>query len=249
MGWSCDFTPPVNRKIIEAQKLIEKQDYQKAVILYENILESNLEPKLRMKIAYQLGELYSIYLQKYDKAIRYYQEVKEITEDPVWLIKIEEKLAEIQFEYLKNYKEAIKNYKKLTEFRPVLKRNDFFQFQIGMSYYHLKDYDNALTELNAIQKNSNHEFFIKSFYYLGLIFLEKKEYNLSMFQFSEYTKRETKKDQIVIAKFWIANILELTENLKEAYDVYYSILNDYPNPEVIQNRLNSVYGRRVARKR
>ncbi len=246
---SCDFTPPVNRKIIDAQSYIADQKYDKAVFLYEKILESNLEPELRMKICFQLGELNSIYVGNYKKAVMYYSEVKSLTEEPLWLIKIEEKLAEINFSYLKNYTEALKNYQSLTEFRPILKKNDYFQFQIAMSYYNLKNYDKALEAFNDIQKNSNHEYFIRSFYYIGLIFFEKKDFNMALFQWTEYTKRETKKENIVMAKFWIANVFEMTENLKDAYDLYYSILNDYPNQDVIQNRLNAVYNRRVARKR
>lgn len=246
---ACDFTPPVNRKIIDAQSYIADQKYDKAVFLYEKILDSNLEPELRMKICFQLGELNSIYVGNYKKAVKYYSEVKTLTEEPLWLIKIEEKLAEINFTYLKNYTEALKNYQSLTEFRPVLKRNDYFQFQIALSYYNLKNYDKALEALNEIQKNPNHEYFIRSFYYIGLVFFEKKDYNMALFQWTEYTKRETKKENIVMAKFWIANVFEMTENLKDAYDLYYSILNDYPNQDVIQNRLNAVYNRRVARKR
>ena len=112
---SCDFTPPINRKIIDAQNYITEQKYKKAAFLYEDILKSNPGPDLRLKICYQLGELYSIYLGEYKKSVYYYNEVKELTEDPLWLIKTEEKLAEINFNYRKNYKEAVKNYIKLSE--------------------------------------------------------------------------------------------------------------------------------------
>ncbi len=247
--FSCDFTPPVNRKIIDAQSYIADQKYEKAAFLYEKILDSNLEPELRMKICFQLGELNSIYIGKYKKAVTYYNEVKSLTEEPLWLIKVEEKLADINFTYLKNYPEALKNYQRLTEFRPFLKKHDYFQFQIAVSFYNLKNYDKALEKFNEIQKNPNHEYFIRAFYYLGLVFFEKKDYNMALFQWTEYTKRETKKENIIMAKFWIANVLETTENLKDAYDLYYSIINDYPNPEVVQGRLNSLYNRRVARKR
>jgi hypothetical protein len=65
----------------------------------------------------------------------------------------------------------------------------------------------------------------------------------------EYIKRETRKDNVVQAKFVLANALENLEELKKAYNMYYSILSDYPNIDVIKNRLKSIYKRRVARKR
>ncbi len=246
---SCDFTPPINRKIIDAQNYISNQKYNQAAYLYEDILKSNPTNELRLKICYQLGELYSIYLGQYKKAVINYNEVKNITEDPLWLIKIEEKLAELNFSYLKNYNEAIKNYTRLSEFIPKLKKHDYFQFQIAICYYKLKETKSAIEYLTKIQLDTNHEYFIRSFYYLGLIYYENKDYNKSLFVWSEYLKRETKKEYIIQAKFLVANIYESTENLKMAYDIYYSISNDYPNSAVIQNRLSSLYSRRVSRHR
>ena len=246
---SCDFTPPINRKIIDAQNYITEQKYNKAAFLYEDILKSNPGAELRLKICYQLGELYSIYLGDYKKAVNNYTEVKDLTEDPLWLIKTEEKLADINFFYKKNYKEAIKNYTKLSEFTPKLKKYDFFQMQIALACYLFHDSQNAIKQLTKIQIDQNHEYFIRSFYYLGLIYFEKNDYSKALFVWSEYLKRETKKDYIVQAKFLVANIYESTENLKMAYDIYYSIANDYPNPDVIQNRLSSLYERRVSRRR
>lgn len=245
----CDFTPPINRKIIDAQNYISDGKYNKAAFLYEDILKSNPGPELRLKICYQLGELYSIYLGEYKKAVYYYNEVKDLTEDPLWLIKTEEKLAEINFNYRKNYKDAIKNYTKLSEFTPKLKKFDFFQLQIALANYYLNETEKAIEQLTKIQSDPNHEYFIRSFYYLGLIYFEKKDYNKALFVWSEYLKRETKKEYVVQAKFLVANIYESTENLKMAYDIYYSIANDYPNPDVIQNRLTALYERRVSRRR
>jgi tetratricopeptide (TPR) repeat protein len=246
---ACDFTPPINRKIIDAQNYITEQKYNKAAYLYEDILKSNPGPELRLKICYQLGELYAIYLGQYNKAVYYYNEVKDLTEDPLWLIKTEEKLAEINFNYRKNYKDSIKNYTKLSEFTPKLKKYDYFQLQIALAYYNLNDTENSIKQLTKIQTDPNHELFVRSFYYLGLIYFEKRDFNKALFVWSEYLKRETKKEYIVQAKFLVANIYESTENLKMAYDIYYSIANDYPNQDVIQNRLTALYERRVSRRR
>lgn len=73
---SCDFTPPINRRIIEAQNYIASHDYAKSAVLYEDILNGHPNDDLRLKICYQLGEIYSIYLGEYKKAIKNYNEVK-----------------------------------------------------------------------------------------------------------------------------------------------------------------------------
>lgn len=246
---SCDFTPPINRKIIDAQNYITEQKYANAAYLYEDILKSNPAEDLRLKICYQLGELYSIYLGEYKKSVYYYNQVKQLTQDPLWLIKTEEKLADVNFNYLKNYKDAIKNYTRLSEFTPKLKNFDLFQLQIALAHFYLNDKEAALAQLTKIQTNPNHEYFVRSFYYLGLVYFEQKDYSRALFVWQEYLKRETKKENIVQAKFMVANAYESTENLKLAYDIYYSIASDYPNPDVIQSRLSSLYTRRVSRRR
>lgn len=246
---SCDFTPPINRRIIEAQNYIASHDYAKSAVLYEDILNGHPNDDLRLKICYQLGEIYSIYLGEYKKALKNYNEVKTLTEDPIWLIKIEEKLAEINFNYLKDYKTAIENYKRLTEFTPKLSNFDYFELQTAISYFYLNNKMSALEVLNTIQSDPSHQYYIRSFYYLGLIYFEEKEFNKALYVWQEYIKRETNKDNLVQAKFMIANIYESLENLKMAYDIYYSIVNDYPNPEVIQSRLTSLYNRRISRRR
>ncbi len=245
----CDFTPPVNRKIIDAQNYISNQNYSKAAFLYEEILKNNLDSSLKIKINYQLGELYSIYLGEYKKAVFHYNEVKSVSEDPLMLIKIEEKLAEIQFNYTKNFLEAIKSYKKLIEIRPRLKMADAYEFNIAKAYYKLNETENALEKLKEIQLNTNHEFFVKSFHLMGLIYYEMKDYTKALYVWTEYLKRETDKNQAVETTFLIGSIYEATENLKQAYDIYKSILREYPNEEVIQNRMKSLYERRVSRRR
>ena len=61
--------------------------------------------------------------------------------------------------------------------------------------------------------------------------------------------KEYKKNKVIYAKFLLANTLESNEELKKAYNLYYSLLNEFPNTEVIKKRLSSIYNRRIARKR
>jgi hypothetical protein len=84
---------------------------------------------------------------------------------------------------------------------------------------------------------------------MGLIEFYNKNWDKAVEYWLEYLKRERRKDQIVKVKFLIANAHESNEKLKEAYNIYYSLLPAYPNPDVLRARLKSLYARRVARKR
>lgn len=246
---SCDFTPTINKEIVEAQEFLLVQKYEKAIAKYKQILGKNPDNELKVKIYYQLGEIYSTNLGQNDNAVKYFKKVKDQTEDPLFLVKSEERIGDISFSFSKKYKSSFNSYKKLSEFTPKLNKFDFYQFRMAKSSFKLGRLKQATHYFESIQKNTAHKYFIESFYYLGLIHFQQKKSKISLVYLKEYIKRETKKEQIVQAKFIMANIYESIEELKTAYDLYYSILGKYPNTQVVQNRLNSIYHRRIARKR
>lgn len=247
--FSCDYTPLINKEIIEAQEFLLVQKYRKSIEKYRQILEKSPSNELKIKIYYQLGEIYSTNLGLNVEAVSYFNKVKKLTEDPLFLVKSEERVGEISFDFTKRYDLSFKSYKNLSDFAPKLQRYDYYEYRMVLSLLKLGELAKAVKGFEKIQKNTNHKYFIDTFYYLGLINFHKKNWKLALVYLKEYIKREERKDKIVQAKFLMANIYESIEELKMAYDLYYSILGKYPNTQVVQNRLNSIYSRRIARKR
>lgn len=246
---SCDFTPSINKKILKAQKLVVHQDYQAAVILYKKILENHPSKEVKIKIYYQLGELHSIYLSNNKEALKYFNLVKKVTNNHLWLVRSEERIGNIYFEYEKDYKKSLASYEKLYSFRPKLEKIDFYQYRIALSLLKLERREEAIKALIEIQSHKNHTYFNDSFYQLGLANFLVKDWKKAILYWNEYIKRESNRRKVVRTKFLIANAFESMEQLKKAYNIYYSILGEYPNTKVVQNRLKSIYARRVARKR
>ena len=246
---SCDFTPPLLGEIEEAQKLIVEQRYEDAILKYEKILNKNLPKDIQIKIHYQLGDLYSIYLAKNEKALGYYKKVKQNTEDPLWLVKTQERIAEIEFSFLKRYRESFKNYDQLASFSPQLEKNDFYELRRALSLFKMGNLSAASSYFKKMTGQKNHKHHVISFYYCGLVDFEREKWDSAIKYWNEYIKREKNKENIVQTKFLMANAYETMEKLKRAYNLYYSILGEYPHTEVIQNRLRAIYDRRVARRR
>ena len=246
---ACDFTPRIHKRVLDAQKYIGARKYKKAIHEYEKILENNPQIKIRVKMYYQLGELYSSHLNNQKKSLFYFNKITTETSNPLWMVKAEEKKGEINFDYLKNFKECVLIYERLTNFKPKLKRFDFFQYRLGISYLKSGLLNKALKTFTLIQNNDGHVYYSKSFYYTGLVYFEKKDWSKAILIWKEYIKIEKRKDNIVQTKFLMANAYETMERLKKAYDLYYSLLGKYPNTEVIKNRLNAIYERKIARKR
>lgn len=246
---SCDFSPKLQQEILKAQELVSKGEYKNATGLYEKVLTMNMDPQLRVKILYQLADLFSIFLGDVDKGKKYYLKVFEITDEIQDQIKALERIGELNFTYLKNYKEAISTYNRLLEIKAPGSELDFFQLRVALSYFNLSDFERAHFELEKINQNPNHQYNVISLYYLGLIHFRKNEWGPAINIWKKYLEVEKRRDKKIEVRYLMANAYETMENLKEAYGIYYSLLGEYPNTQVIQNRLKAVYLRKVSRKR
>ncbi len=245
----CGFTSGSYQDILKAQDYISKREYKKAVKLYENILSRRPTKNIQIKISYQLAEINSLYLNNYTEALSKYKKVISLTNEPLWQTKALEKMGMISFENLKDYSTAKYSYKKLKEFIPKLEKQSFYKLRYALCFYHSEEYKKTLNLLKDFIVEDNSKYAVQAYYYIGLVNFYEKKWDTAISYWFEYLKREKQKSKIVQVKFLIANAYESSEKLKEAYNIYYSILGSYPNPKVIKNRLNSLYQRRVARKR
>lgn len=246
---SCDFTPRLYKDLIKAQDLISSQNYNEAVVIFNRVLEKNPNDDVKVKIYYQLGEIYSLHLQDNISAIKNLKNIRSLTQDPLWIVKTEEKMGDINFSYLKNYKEALENYLTLESFIPKLKRFDFYNYRHALCLFNLNRHDDAKKLFEKIAEDQQHDFYDEALYQIGLINFEDKNWKRAISYWSEYLRVSSDHQLKVQVRFLIANSYEMLEDLKKAYNFYYSILGDYPNTEVIKNRLNAIYARKVARKR
>lgn len=246
---SCDFTSGFNQDILSAQKHVDNQDFAKAVELYERVLKKNPSKVIKTKINYQLAEIYYLYLDEQVKALKYYQFIVENVDDPLWQVKSLEKMADINFSFAKNFKESIHAYQILMQFKPKLKNYDYYYLRVGEAYFEMGKYQKAREIFTQILSQPTNPYYVEAYNQMGLIEFYNKNWDQAVEYWMEYLKRERRKDQIVKVKFLIANAYESNEKLKEAYNIYYSLLPTYPNPDVLRARLKSLYARRVARKR
>lgn len=246
---SCDFSSGLHKDILKAQDYINNRNFKKAAIVYEGILKRKASKNIQIKIHYQLAEIYSVYLNNYEAALSNLDRILVESNEPSLQVKALEKMGEIYFDNIKDFEKSLKIYKRLSGFIPKLAKQDYYIFKYSQSLFYLGKYLDSDELMKNLSINSTGEPKIRSYYYLGLSHFYRKEWDAAISYWFEYLKRETRKDHITNVKFLIANAYESSENLKEAYNIYYSIIGEYPNPEVIKNRLNSLYQRRVARKR
>jgi tetratricopeptide (TPR) repeat protein len=242
---SCSFSVSVEKKLFLAQQHIQKQEFKKAVSLFKSVLKMpNIEEKLMAKIYYQLGEISLVHDLDSNKAIHYLTKSQIYDQNPMWLVKVEEKIAEIAYFYRKDYVSSASSYEKLSQFQPRLEKAPDYEWLHAMSLFKIPEYVSAEQQLLKISKMRN-QFSSQSLFYLGMIYLGQKNYPKAIFFWNEAIQLDLRKDLQIEAKFLMANAYESMEKLRNAYNIYQSLLNEYPNPDVIKKRLDAIYQRRV----
>ena len=244
---SCDFTPRIYKQILHARHLVAEQRYAEAIEEYKRILEKS--PPEEAKIYYQLGELYSIYLLKNTKALPYYKKAIETGRDIHWMVRSQERIAEINFSFLKDYESASEDYRKLVRLPAPREKRDFYQYRLALSLIEARRREEGHRILWAIGTDSGHTYYVHSLYQMGMYYFLKKQWKKAIGHWENYIEKEKRKDNIIQARFLMANAYETMEDLKTAYNIYRSLLSDYPNMDIVKNRLEAIYARRVARKR
>jgi tetratricopeptide (TPR) repeat protein len=246
---ACDFAPTLDKSILEAQRALEKQDYSKAASINDAILNKSFKREIKRKVLYQQGDIYLIHLGQPEKALKYFHQIYNDEVDPYWQVKSLEKIADINFFQIKNYQEAATKYQILAEFKPPLNKHDYYKFQMAKALIESRNYVNAMILLNEISMDSRNQYQYDAFYQKGLINFYSKKWDDAIENFKIFIANSTTKELVVQAKFLIANCYETQEKLREAYNIYYSIIDSYPNMEVIKSRLKSLFERRQNRKR
>ena len=246
---SCEFSIILHKDIFLAQKYLDERKFANAAAVFEDLLKKTIQPVTRVKVLYQLGEIYYLYLNRPKDAIKRYEQILGVG-DVSWQIQALERMGEIEFQYTRNFEAAEKHYKILSEFNPKLKNYDFYQMQIGRSMIERGENENAIKIFNQVNQDHTSNFRGDALYYLGRLHFRNAHWKNALNVWQEYLKSDQQsKEKSIEVKFYMANCYEMINQLKEAYTMYYGLLDTYPNIELVKSRLKSVYARRVARKR
>ncbi len=246
---SCDFSPNLQKNILKAQESIYAGKYELAISLYKSLLKQPLTLPVRLKAYYQLGQIYELYLQKHEEALNYYRKIEEEAEDLPWALKAKEKQAQINFHFLRNFSQAASHYQNLVEISSSVEERSFYEYRLAQSLLKAHHLEKLLRLLKKMELNPQHAYYKEIFFMRGQTFFYQGKWQEAIKQWREYLLLKPSKESEVQTQFLIANALETAEELKEAFDLYSSILKSYPHPEIIKEKLESLYARKVARRR
>ena len=237
--FSCEFSIILHKDIFLAQKYLDERKFANAAAVFEDLLKKTIQPQTKVKVLYQLGEIYYLYLNRPKDAIKNYEQILKVGEVS-WQIQALERMGEIEFQYTRDYKNSVKHYKILSEFNPKLKNYDYYQMQVGRSLMELGANEDAIKIFTQLELDQTSNYRGDALYYLGRLYFRNAKWKESILVWQKYLKSDQRtKEKATEVKFYMGNSYEMSNKLKEAYAMYYGLLDTYPNLELVKSGLKS----------
>ena len=78
--FSCEFSIILHKDIFLAQKYLDERKFASAAAVFEDLLKKTIQPQTKVKVLYQLGEIYYLYLNRPKDAIKNYEQILKVGE-------------------------------------------------------------------------------------------------------------------------------------------------------------------------
>jgi len=250
LSYSCSPRSHLQEQLQLAQDFSDKHQYEDAYKVYQKLKKLNLNKNLKQEIIFQMAKIESVYLSEYKKSYAHLQELASMSSgDTNWQFLAYRELAFLNIDHLNQFNEAADYFDKLTHIAKEKDQKDYFEFKKVDALLKGGVSNKVEKLLLKMSQDKSHKYQSKAGYELGVFYFESAKWNEAITFFLNYLKQNVGKDEEVRIKFLIANAYESLDKLVLAYNLYASIINDYPNPELIKKRMNTIYERRVSRRR
>lgn len=247
LNWRSNRT---DHRILQAQELIIRGEQEKAASLLNELLLTNLLPAVKEKIFFQLVDLQLLHLRKPEIALKILDNTQLYElQGPDIEIKINHYRAQIYDIHLQDCRQAIPYYQQLSNYLPRLAEIDYYQFSLAKCFKTLERWNEAIALFKKMSLDPHQPFQKKASMQLVLSYYLTRQLPQALEQVKQYLELETDLEQLIYANYLKANILEDLEQLEEAYKIYASLLYQYPNQELVKQRMNRIYERRLNRGR
>jgi tetratricopeptide (TPR) repeat protein len=233
-----------------AEKYHKNNKYIEAVLAYTSVITGDND-SLRQKAYYRIALIHYLNLKNFQKAIEIFELYLKKYPDGQ---KADEILKSIGDIYTNNYKKhdyAIGEYQKLIDYYPDSPLVLEAIINMGKCYFKRNNYYQAIVEFKKAKKRFPESplkpqidlEIASSFHLLGET---KKAIDI----YKKIIKKSTKNPLVVVqAKYNLASIYEEKDELDKALKLYKTIQFTYPNPAVINLKIDRVNYRRSVQKR
>jgi TolA-binding protein len=233
-----------SRLLDQAEARLAENRPAEAAELYRKVVSLDADSKPAVKSYYRLGFALETYLKDYEGALVSYQEFIKHSEDQVSIYEVQKRLANIYFQHLLDSEKAIEVYRKLMLANPDTLEADQFLFRIAQANFRLNKFEEARKEFqNLLERYPKSQYAAKARYSIGNTYFMQGSYGVAVEALKQVLRQHPNSDDAVEAQYLMAQCLEHDGKTQNAAEMYLSLKDRYPVPEVIELRLAEIQKR------
>ena len=240
-----------------AESFVERGAYLKAIEEYSKIVNLEQSSNLRIRAQKEVGRIYKDHLQDYPRAIRSYRNLYHWTSDLEVRSEARLEIAKIYSEKLNQFEDAAKEYKILYEewARKREKEGPQVLMALSQSLMDAGLYAQAAERFSEFRKKySNHPKKQSALFFQAQSYMLAKKYPQAISKYKELLNSPEGKNLEDISEnlraqalYGIGLSLEFQDQLEEALQSYEKAIKGYPNPRVIEVKINRLKKRKRER--
>ena len=190
-----------------------------------------------------------LYVSDYADAVKSFRQFTFLSQDTGLVYESEKNIGEVLFSKLEDYKGAVEQYTRLIGKYPDSKEKGFFQFRMAKSHYNLLKFEDAIKGFGkVVAESTDPALKEESLYQIGNSLYTKGDYEQAIDAFEDLLVGFPKGKYAILLSLAWRFAMEL-EQLDEAFRIYESIKDKYPERGVLELKLKRVSERRSHRNR
>ena len=223
----------------QAQDLVEEGDYSAAVEAFQRIYQHHPSFYLAPQALFEAGEVLNLYQQRYPEALLTYLLVEKDFPDSELASSARRKIAEIYKYRLRDYSRAVVAYQKLLD--SGVDDGDRVQYELGDTYFRLNNFEQARIEFESLLKTWTQSPLLPQVRFrIATTFALEGDLKEAESVYRAVIRDWPDDPFAIEARFGLAAVLEDGERLLDALKVLEQLRGVYPNPEILQKRIEQV---------
>ena len=234
-----NFDKLLERDFQVAEDLVEQGDYQAATEAFRTIQSRHPSFHLAPQALFQAAEVLNLYQKSYSEALLAYLLVEKDYPDSEQARRAQRQVAEIYKNRLRDYGEAIVAYQKLLD--GGVADGDRVHYEIADAYFRLNNFEQARIEFESLLKSWPESPLVPEVRYrIATVYALDGDLRGAEGAYRAIIRDWPNDPFALEARLGLAGVLEQQEQLKAALAILEDLRGIYPNPEVLERRLEQI---------
>jgi tetratricopeptide (TPR) repeat protein len=237
-----------------ADSYLQQGQYLRAVEEYSRIVNLEQKGPMAVKAQEQIAYIYEQQLKDYPRAIRALRDVYRRAEDMPFKLKARVQIAKIYSDRMGDFIASAEEYEMIfKEFGDQLTEGADLYIAWAEALMEASRFDDAAARLSQFQtKFPGHKDGPKALFLLAQAHLAGRNYELAVETFREVIRKFTGIDgyvsMVAESYYGLGMSFEGMDDLSQALEAYKASLTTYPNPKVVELKIDRLLKRKKERR-